>query len=66
VLVRVQGLGVGGGGGAEPAELRLSGTAAAIARYRQQVPPGSGGAAPESPGLDGRELLGRVMRFLGL
>jgi hypothetical protein len=66
VLVRVQGLGIGGGG-AEPVELRLSGTAGAIARYRQQVPPGSGGSAPpEAPGLDGRELLGRIMRFLGL
>lgn len=68
VLVRMQGLGVGGGGtAAEPVELRLSGTAAAIARYRQQVPPGSGAAAtPDSPGLEGRELLGRIMRFLGL
>jgi hypothetical protein len=65
VLVRMQGLG-GGGGSAEPVELRLSGTAEAIARYRRQVPPGSGSAAPESPGLDGREMLQRLMRFLGL
>jgi hypothetical protein len=68
VLVRMQGLGLGGGGGgtgaAEPVELRLSGTAEAIARFRRQAPPGA--TAPEPPGLDGRDLLGRLMRLLGL
>ncbi|MDI3305551.1 MAG: hypothetical protein QJR07_00490 [Acetobacteraceae bacterium] len=62
VLVRMLGMAGSGGPAAEPVELRLSGTAAALARYRQAVPPSA--AAPEPPGLDGRELLQRLLRLL--
>jgi hypothetical protein len=61
LLVRM--LGMPGGGNAEPAELRLTGTSDALARFRRDAPPGTGAAEP--PGLDGRELLQRLLRLLG-
>lgn len=64
VLVRMLGMAGSGSPAAEPVELRLSGTAEALARYRQAVPPGA--AAPEQPALDGRELLQRLLRLLDL
>lgn len=63
VLVRMLGMAGSGSPAAEPVELRLSSTAEALARYRQAVPPG---IAPEQPGLDGRELLQRLLRLLDL
>ncbi|HYZ34054.1 MAG TPA: hypothetical protein VE684_17420 [Crenalkalicoccus sp.] len=62
VLVRVVGLG-GESATAEPAELRLSGTKEAMARLRQEAPPGA--AAPARPGLDGPQLLQRLLRLFG-
>lgn len=61
VLVRMQGM--PGGSTAEPAELRLAGTRDALARFRREAPAGTAPAEP--PGLDGRELLQRLMRLLG-
>lgn len=60
-LVRM--LGLAGDGTAEPAELRLAGTRDALARFRREAPSGTAPAPP--PGLDGRELLQRLLRLLG-
>ena len=46
----------------EPVELRLSDTAPALARFRSRVPAGT--APPPPPGLDVREMLGRLLRLL--
>lgn len=69
VLVRMQGM-LGtplgtplGGGTAEPSELRLAGTNEALSRFRREVPAGTAPAEPS--GLDGRELLQRLLRLLG-
>ncbi len=59
-LVRMLGM---VGGTAEPVELRLAGTREALARFRREAPPGATPAEP--PGLDGRELLRRLLRLLG-
>lgn len=61
-LVRMTGLGAPGGG-AEPTELRLSDTRAAMERLRRLQPPGSA-PPPPPPGLDLRELLGRGLRLI--
>lgn len=61
VLARMSGL--GSGGGAEPAELRLAGTREATERLRRHQPPGSA-PPPAAPGFDLRELMGRVQRLV--
>ncbi|MCS6892918.1 MAG: hypothetical protein RMK64_10145 [Rhodovarius sp.] len=60
VLIRLTGLGAGGGAQAEPIELPLSGTRQAMARLRELVPP-----SPPRPaeGSELRELLGRLQRL---
>jgi len=64
VLVRVVGFsGPGASLNAEPAELRLSETRAALARYRARVPEGSA-PPPEQP-ADWRDLVQRLLRLLG-
>jgi hypothetical protein len=64
-LVRVVGTGIGPTT-AEPTELRLAGTRDAVSRFARQAPPTSGPAgAAEPPGLDGRELLQRLLRLFG-
>jgi hypothetical protein len=60
-LVRMVGL--SGGSGTEPTELRLTGTREALARFAREAPPA---AAPEpSPGVDAPELLQRLLRRFG-
>jgi len=61
-LARVVGFGAGSGR-SEPAELRLSGTREALARFRARAPE----AAPAAPqgGVDARELLQRLQRLFG-
>ena len=59
-LVRVTGM---GGGTAEPLELRLSGTAQALARVRQFTPPGP--AQEDAPGISGREAMDRLRQLFG-
>lgn len=61
-LARMTGRGIGEGG--EPAELRLAGTAEALARLRREAPPGPPTAEPP-PGLDARDLMQRLQRLLG-
>lgn len=61
VLLRV--VGPGGGSTADPTELPLSATAAAMARLRAQIPPGS--QPPEPSAFDPREMLQRLRGFLG-
>jgi hypothetical protein len=61
VLVRMQGL---AGTNAEPVELPLARTAEALARLRQEAPPGTL-EPPESPAFDGRDLLQRLFRLFG-
>lgn len=62
VLVRMVGLG-GSGEDSEPVELRLSGTAQAMARFRQFTPPGP--PQQDAPGLGGREALDRLRALFG-
>ena len=61
-LVRMVGSG-GSGTAAEPVELRLSGTREAVARFAREAPPGS--APAESPGLDPREMVQKLLRLFG-
>ena len=58
-LVRIVG-GTGASSLPEPAELKLTGTKDALARFAKDAPAGTA-AAP--PGLDGREILQRLLRF---
>ena len=60
-LVRMAGLGSNSNAAAEPTELRLSDTGAAMERLRRLQPAGS--AAPE-PGLDLGGLLGRMQQLI--
>jgi len=60
-LVRITGLG-GSGAGMEPMELRLAGTRDAVARFAREAPPAS---APAEQGVDGLELLQRLLRRFG-
>ncbi len=60
VLVRMTGT---GGGSAEPVELRLTGTAQALARYRQFTPPSP--AQDDAPGISGREAMDRLRQLFG-
>jgi hypothetical protein len=64
VLLRVVATG-GGGGTMEPVELPLRGTREALARFRQQVPPGTAPQAADQPGLDAREILQRLRQLFG-
>ena len=61
VLVRVTGLLDAEGDAAEPTELRLSRTAEALSRLRARAPESS--VSPPPPGLDLRDMLGRLLRF---
>lgn len=61
VLVRMQGM---AGGTADPTELRLAGTEEALSRLRREAPAGTAPAEP--PGLDGRDVLQRLLRLLGV
>lgn len=61
VLVRMSGLLPGGASPADPVELRLAETRTAMERFRRLQPAG-GGAPP--PGLDLRDLLGRLPRWM--
>jgi hypothetical protein len=61
-LVRMTGMG-SGGGSAEPVELRLTGTAQAMARYRQFTPPSP--AQDDAPGISGREAMDRLRQLFG-
>ncbi|MFT8245758.1 hypothetical protein [Roseomonas sp. BN140053] len=63
VLVRVVGLLPDGQERAEPAELRLSRTAEALARARARAPAGSMAAPPAPGGFELRELIARLLRF---
>ncbi|WP_236571801.1 hypothetical protein [Rhodovarius lipocyclicus] len=58
-LVRPTGLGAGGSS-PEPVELPLSGTAQAMARYRQFVPPGP---VRTEEGTEFRDFMGRMQRL---
>ena len=62
VLVRVIGPGAGSTA-TEPVELRLAGTREAVGRFARQAPPEA--SAEAQPGLDGRELLRRLLRLFG-
>ena len=59
-LVRITGM---GGGNAEPVELRLTGTAQALARFRQFTPPSP--ARDDAPGISGREAMDRLRQLFG-
>ena len=61
-LVRMTGMGAGGSS-AEPVELRLTGTAQALARYRQFTPPSP--AQEDTPGISGREAMDRLRQLFG-
>ncbi|WP_439599269.1 hypothetical protein [Falsiroseomonas sp.] len=61
-LVRMTGLGAGSDR-AEPAELRLSQTAEALARFRSRVPEGS--ARPPTSGLTLPDITSRLQRLFG-
>jgi len=65
MLLRVVATGGGGGGTTEPVELPLRGTREALARFRQQVPPGSAATGADQPGLDAREILQRLRQLFG-
>ena len=60
-LVRMAGLGTSTTQPTEPAELRLSNTAAALERLRRLQPPGT--TPPTEPGLDLRDILLRLQRL---
>lgn len=59
-LIRLTGLGSGGGSNAEPTELRLERTREAMARFRALVPPQP---AQAQEGSELRDLLGRMQRL---
>lgn len=63
VLVRMVGLGSGGGTSNEPVELALTGTRQAMQRFRQFVPPGP--PTDDQPGIGGREMMDRLRSLLG-
>lgn len=62
-LVRMSGLGSNTTATTEPAELRLAGTPAALARFRAVQPPGSA-TPPAEGGLDLRDILGRLQNLV--
>lgn len=62
-LVRMAGLGSNTTATTEPAELRLAGTANALARFRA-AQPASPAAPPAEPGLDLRDILGRLQNLV--
>lgn len=62
-LIRMAGLGSNTTATTEPAELRLAGTPAALARFRTVQPP-SAATTPAEPGLDLRDILGRLQNLV--
>ncbi|MDB5378018.1 MAG: hypothetical protein JWR00_2464 [Rubritepida sp.] len=62
-LVRMAGLGSNTTATTEPTELRLSRTAAALERLRAAQPPGTA-APPAEPGLNLRDILGRLQNLV--
>lgn len=62
-LVRMAGLGSNTTATTEPAELRLAGTPAALERFRAAQPP-SPASPPAEPGLDLRDILGRLQNLV--
>ncbi|GGG45732.1 hypothetical protein GCM10010964_36390 [Caldovatus sediminis] len=63
VLVRMVGLGTGGGPQTEPAELPLAGTREALARFQRLAPDPP--PPPPPPGAEVGELLERLRRLFG-
>lgn len=63
-LVRMAGLGSGATSATEPAELRLASTREALERLRRIQPPGPAAPPAASEGMDLREMLNRLQRFL--
>ena len=65
VLVRMSGLGSNSSAASEPTELTLAQTTTALERLRRAQPAGTTPPAPTSePGLDLRDLLGRMQQLL--
>lgn len=62
-LVRMAGLGSNTTATTEPTELRLAGTASALARFRA-AQPAAPAAPPAEPGLDLRDILGRLQNLV--
>jgi hypothetical protein len=62
-LVRMAGLGSNTTATTEPTELRLSRTATALERLRAAQPPGTA-APPAEPGLNLRDILGRLQNLV--
>jgi cytosine/adenosine deaminase-related metal-dependent hydrolase len=62
-LIRMSGLGSNSNATTEPKELRLSETSTAMERFRRQQP-ASTAPAPTEPGLDLREMMGRMQQLL--
>ncbi len=62
-LVRMAGLGSNTTATTEPTELRLAGTANALARFRATQPAGTA-TPPAEPGLDLRDILGRLQNLV--
>lgn len=62
-LVRMAGLGSNTTATTEPVELRLSGTANALARFRALQPAGAA-APPAEPGLDLRDIFSRLQNLI--
>jgi hypothetical protein len=63
VLVRMVGLGTGGGAQSEPVELPLAATAEALARFQRIAPDPPPPAPP--PSAEVRELIDRLQRLFG-
>ncbi len=63
VLVRMVGLGTGGGPQTEPVELPLSGTREALAQFRRRAPEPP--PPPPPPAAEVRELIDRLQRLFG-
>lgn len=63
VLLRMVGLGTGGGPQTEPVELPLAGTREALARFQRLAP--NPPPPPPPPAVEARELVERLLRLFG-